>query len=335
MKFKLYIVCVIFFFFKLELKAQDPIFTQYYLVPETLNPGFSGISGAPYAGVLQRIQWPSLDLKVQTSYAFVSFWIDEMNSGVGVNAMVQTESFNDYRLQQINVNYAYRVQISEDWYFRPGIEVGWGMKDFNFQNLLLEDQINIGTGINNPTSIDPLAPKNTIRYLDISAGMVFNTDRSWIAFSLKHINGPNISLRDERNEPLEMLLSLSTGYEIKLLDMVDISFLPNEAKLLATANYMRQGRFDRLDVGTIFDFERFLVGSTFAVDVLDRTPNSHFLTSINPFFGLRINDDFRFGVSYDINTSKIGRTNGVYEFSLTYRFGSRYEDCDGCPTYIK
>lgn len=317
-----------------EGKAQDPIFTQYYIVPETLNPGFSGISGAPYAGILQRVQWPQLDLKIQTSYAFGSFWIDEMNSGIGFNAILQKESQNNYKLSQANINYAYRIQLTDDWFFRPGIEVGLGMKDFGFQNLLLEDQININTGINNPTSIDPLTPKSTIKFIDISTGMVFNTEKSWIAISLKHINRPNISLRDERNEPLEMLLSLSTGYELKLLDYVDVAILPNEAKLLATANYMRQGRFDRLDVGTIFDFDKFLIGSTFTMDILDKVQNSHFLTSINPFFGIRLND-LKLGVSYDINTSKIGRTNGVYEFSLTYRFSSPYENCGGCPTYIK
>ncbi|MEM6719542.1 MAG: PorP/SprF family type IX secretion system membrane protein [Bacteroidota bacterium] len=335
MKIKFLIFSIALLFTTYKIQAQDPIFTQYYLIPETLNPGFSGSSEAPYVGVLQRIQWPSLDLKVQTSYAFGSFWIEEANSGIGFNAIRQTESFNDYRLQQFNVNYAYRVQLSDEWFFRPGIEIGWGFKDFNFQNLLLEDQININSGVNSPTSIDPLTPNTTVNYVDISAGMVFNTRNSWIGFSLKHINRPNISLRDERNEPLEMLLSVNTGYEIKLLDMVDIAFLPNEAKLIVTGNYMRQGRFDRLDMGTIFDFERFLAGATFSMDVFDRTPNSHVLTSINPFFGVRITDDMRFGVSYDINTSSIGRTNGVYEFSLTYRFTSRYEDCYGCPTYIK
>ncbi len=54
--------------------------------------------------------------------------------------------------------------------------------------------------------------------------------------------------------------------------------------------------------------------------------NSHLLTSINGFIGLEYTN-FRFGLSYDANLSKIGNTNGVYEFSLTYM--SR---CRSCPT---
>jgi hypothetical protein len=40
------------------------------LVPETLNPGFTGFMETTYAGILHREQWPDLDLKVDTDYAF-------------------------------------------------------------------------------------------------------------------------------------------------------------------------------------------------------------------------------------------------------------------------
>ena len=44
------------------------------------------------------------------------------------------------------------------------------------------------------------------------------------------------------------------------------------------------------------------------------------LTSINTFIGLEI-EKLRFGFSYDINTTNIGRTDGVYELSVTYLTG--------------
>jgi hypothetical protein len=50
-------------------------------------------------------------------------------------------------------NQAYNVQLDYDWYFRPGIEVGFGSKSFGFQNLVLGDQINIGNETINPISI--------------------------------------------------------------------------------------------------------------------------------------------------------------------------------------
>ena len=50
------------------------------------------------------------------------------------------------------------------------------------------------------------------------------------------------------------------------------------------------------------------------------------------FTGLQYTN-FRFGISYDFNTSQIGRTGGVYELSLTYQFDSEAKRCFGCPDY--
>ena len=46
----------------------------------------------------------------------------------------------------------------------------------------------------------------------------------------------------------------------------------------------------------------------------------YLLTSINAFVGLEF-EQLRFGFSYDINTTDIGRTDGVYELSITYLAG--------------
>lgn len=40
MRLKLYITIIITCCFFSETRAQDPIFTQYFLIPETLNPTF-------------------------------------------------------------------------------------------------------------------------------------------------------------------------------------------------------------------------------------------------------------------------------------------------------
>ena len=86
---------------------------------------------------------------------------------------------------------------------------------------------------------------------------------------------------------------------------------------MMTANFMQQGEYNRLDIGSLFMVNQFLIGITVATNPAMNDDNSHLLTSINGFLGLEY-DEFRFGLSYDANTSKIGRTNGVYELSVTY-----------------
>jgi type IX secretion system PorP/SprF family membrane protein len=140
----------------LRAYAQDPIFTQYFLVPETLNPGFSGFEDSSYFGLIHRTQWPSLDLRVDTEYAFFNSWIENIG-GVGFSILNQHENNTNYNHLQGNVNFAYHVQLANDWFFRPAIEVGFGTKSFNFSGLVLGDQININSGTINSNSADIFA----------------------------------------------------------------------------------------------------------------------------------------------------------------------------------
>lgn len=317
-----------------RVQAQDPIFSQYFLVPQTLNPGFAGFMETTHMGIIHRTQWPALGLRIDTNYGFVSTWFPEANSGAGISVLNQRETQSGYVFSQVNVNYAYQVQLSDDWYFRPGIEIGRGWKSLGFQGLLLEDQINIQAGTINTSSIDLLLLNERVGFWDVSAGLLFNTEQAWIGISAKHLNRPNISLTARGNVPLETFLSISAGYEFLVTDFIDIRFLNFETRLMLTGNYMSQGRFNRFDLGTSLSVGRFFLGSTFVTNPSKNSGNSHLLTSINAFTGLQYTN-FRFGISYDFNTSKIGRTGGVYELSLTYQFDSEAKRCYGCPDYQK
>jgi type IX secretion system PorP/SprF family membrane protein len=254
-----------------------------------------------------------------------------MNSGFGISVLNQRENVTNYNFSQVNANYAYRVRISDDWEFRPAIEVGFGLKSFAFQNLLLEDQINIRSGIINTSSIDPLLLNDKVSFFDATAGMVFNTENMWIGLSMKHLNKPNISFTQDGNIPLNTFFSLSTGYEFLLANYIDVQFFPYATKMFVTANYMQQARYNRLDIGTSILFEKMFFGATAVTNPAKNGINSHLLTSVNLFTGLQY-DHLRLGISYDLNTSKIGKTGGIYELSLTYQFNLD-KKCFGCPNY--
>jgi type IX secretion system PorP/SprF family membrane protein len=330
MKFKLFFIIITCCFFS-QARAQDPIFTQYFLIPETLNPGFSGFMETTYAGIIHREQWPDLDLRIDTDYAFVNTWSESINSGFGISVLNQRENVTNYNFSEINANYAYRVRLNDNWYFRPAVEVGFGIKSFAFQNLLLEDQINIGTGVINPNSIDPILLNRKVSFFDVSAGMVFNTDEAWIGLSMKHLNKPNVAFSSEGNVPLNTFFSLSAGYEFLIIDYIDVLLLPYETKFFVTSNYMQQGRYNRFDLGASILFEKIFFGATAVTNPAKNGINGDLLTSVNLFTGLQY-ENLRLGLSYDLNTTKIGKTGGIYELSLTYQFDLR-KKCFGCPNY--
>ncbi|MFV5700883.1 PorP/SprF family type IX secretion system membrane protein [Flavobacterium sp. XS2P12] len=322
---------IILFGFSLTVKAQDPIFTQYFMVPETLNPGFTGFLETTNAGILHRTQWPDLNFRVDSDFGFINTWLENANSGIGVSVLNHREKFTNYNFTQVNLNYAYRVQLNDDWFFRPAIEMGFGNKSYGFQNIVLEDQINIGQGTINTSSVDPLLLNDKVTFFDFSAGMLLNNENAWFGLSLKHINKPNISFSNTGNVPLGMFFSANAGYEFLLGDYIDITYFPYETKMLLTSNYMHQGEYSRFDLGTGLVFKKFFFGVSAATNPGKKADNSHFLTSVNAFGGLQY-EHFKFGYSHDFSTSKIGQTGGIYELSVTYQFDLKVK-CFGCPNY--
>lgn len=314
-----------------KVKAQDPIFTQFFLIPESLNPSFTGTLVTGYAGLIHRSQWPNETRRIDTQFGFFNTPIgSQRNMGLGITVLNQTEVFTNYNYIQANAAYSYNVDLNDKWRFRLGIEAGYGQKNYNFSNLLLEDQINNDGSINAGTN-DPnfLNAKNQIGFFDFSTGLLFYNNNAWLGASLKHLNKPNITFTDYANVPLEMFLSVHTGYSLAL-ENTPVSFLPENTNVLFMANFMKQLQYNRLDFGTALEFNPFIVGVLAATNPIGSSSNSHKLTSINLFGSVQIKR-FVLGYSYDFSTSKIGNTQGVHEISLSWQIG---RDCASCDNYL-
>ena len=67
--------------------AQDPIYTQFFMVPETLSSSFTGAKQSTRAGIIHRTQWPGLNFSINTQFAFVDNWFEEIKSGVGISVL--------------------------------------------------------------------------------------------------------------------------------------------------------------------------------------------------------------------------------------------------------
>ncbi|TYA96151.1 type IX secretion system membrane protein PorP/SprF, partial [Seonamhaeicola marinus] len=87
--------------------------------------------------------------------------------------------------------------------------------------------------------------------------------------------------------------------------------------MILSANYMQQGAYNRLDLAATAKLNKLFLGAMAVTNPAKNSGNSHLLTSINALVGVEF-ERLRFGFSYDFNTSNIGRTDGVYELSITY-----------------
>ena len=327
MKSKIIIIFFGFLWLK-NLNAQDPIFTQYFFIPQTINTAFIGIKERPYAGVIHRTQWPDLQLRIDTDYLFYNTFLNDSNSSFGLSILNQKERFSNYSLSQLNLGYAYRVQINRDWYLRLAVDAGLGRKAIGFSNFILSDQIDINSEFISPNSTDPLVLRDQILYPDFSAGILFNSESSWFGVAIKHLNKPNIAFSSEGNLPLNMFYSIHASHQFLIADFINPVLFPYNTEMILSTNYMRQGEFQRLDISSTIQLESSLYfGVTSVSNLTKKNLNKQFLTSLNVFTGMDF-ENLGFGISYDFNTSKIKRTGGIYEIVLTYKFGS--ERCFGC-----
>jgi len=324
------IISSICLFFSLSsIHAQDPIFTQYFMIPESFNSSFAGAKEGPKAGIIHRTQWPRLNFSINTQFAYVDNWFEDLNSGIGISVLNHKETTTRYNFTQVNLNYALKFQINDNWFFRPSLSLGYGNKSFGFQDLLLGDQINISNGVINSTSIDPILLNEKMNFFDISTSLLLNNERSWVGLTLKHLNRPNISMAFNDNNNLDMFLSIHSSIEFPL--NTNFGRMGNEDSLYLLTNFMHQGEYNRFDIGPQYVNGHLSFGLLAATNPIRTNPNSHFLTSLNAFVGLKY-EGFKFGYSYDFSTSQIGRTGGVYEISISYEF-DKNENCFGCPNY--
>jgi type IX secretion system PorP/SprF family membrane protein len=303
----------------LQNYSQDVIFSQNFLVPETISPSFTGAIRSTKTGSVSRSQWRNSALKITSNFAFVDTWFEGFKSGLGVSFLNQKESGSNYTFNQVNLNFAMAFEISDTWYFRPSVSAGLGNKNYGFQNLLLEDQIDLNNNFINTSTIDPILLKAQRSFLDFSTSVLFNNEDSWVGLTLKHLNKPNISLTQNGEVPLDVFLSVHTKYYIPLLENYRTWFA-SKSKIFVLSNYMQQGAYNRFDLGLQYIFEdQMSFGMMVATIPSKNTEETSTINSISTFAGIRW-QGFRFGYSYDINTTELVNTGGIHEFSVSYDF---------------
>jgi type IX secretion system PorP/SprF family membrane protein len=299
--------------------AQDVIFSQNFLVPETLNTSFTGAIRSTKTGSVSRSQWRNSGFKTTSNFAFIDTWFENFKTGIGVSFLNQTESASNYTFNQVNLNYSMAFQINESWYFRPSISMGFGMKNYGFQNLLLEDQINLNTNRINTVTLDPLLLNEQRNFFDFSSSLLFNNENSWIGLTIKHLNKPNISLTENGTIPLDVFWSVHTKYYIPFLEN-NSSWFANKSKIYLLSNFMMQSKFNRLDIGAQYVFDTlFSFGITAATSPIKNNDNASLINSVTSFAGFRW-QGFRFGYSYEFSSTALLNSGGIHEFSISYDF---------------
>lgn len=310
--------------------AQDPQFSQFYAAPLYLNPALAGSTSQARAGINYRNQWPAIDANFTTMSFFADYFIEDINSGVGLLVTRDREGLAGLRSMSLGLQYSYELQLTDFLGFRPGVQLAMYNRDVNFDRLTFGDQFDPSTGqfIDQP-SAESFTTNFSKTFFDISFGGVLFTKAAWLGVSANHLNRPNQSIIDEVSR-LPVKLSFHGGFKFYMKPGVVGSgvYARNAERSIAPAvQYRHQGEFDQMDLGLYFTFEPLVLGTWYRgvpFKNIDGFVNNESIVLLLGFTQLGAKDAINIGYSFDYTVSKLGPgSGGAHEFSLVYTWPMR------------
>lgn len=311
-------------FESVELKAQDPQFSQFYASPLYLNPALTGSADRGRVGVNYRNQWPSLSHSFTTTSAYLDYFSKAAESGVGVIFNEHREGFLDFRSMEVGGLYSYKLQVSSDVVLRTGVQLSYFRKDLNFEDLVFGNQIDIVNGQVYGPSGEVFEKGAMVDFLSASAGALLYTNMAWVGFSTHHINEPSQSFIDQESK-LARKYSIHAGWKFRFSNgrrLRTVSYQFQERSATFAINYKMQGGYNQFDAGIQLYFQPLVLGGWYRGIPVQSVNKVFKNESIIALVGLELNADLSFAYSYDFTVSRLaGSTGGAHEFSLTLNFG--------------
>ncbi len=306
------------------LRAQDPHFSQFFSSPLTLSPAFTGkFDGNLRIAGNYRNQWPTINRAYQTGTVSLDFpimkkKIDYRDTwGMGIMAYTDKSAAGAVAFNYISLSTAFHKGLDEDGYKQLGLGLQATYSNMNIYtaDLKFEDQLTpLGfTGVTSETFGNAILKSS---FFDMNAGLLFTTSSTdknnlYAGVSLYHINRPKQSFTTNSYYLLSPRATFHAG-----------GYFPagETSTLHVSALYSTQAKAHETLLGAAMQFV--------AVDAATSdNPVSVYAGSwirlgdaLIPYIGLEYSS-FRFGLTYDINTSDLktaSQSRGGVEISLIY-----------------
>ena len=186
-----------------QLKAQDPIFSQFYNNPIYYNPGYIGLNSGLRARLNYRDQWTGLPVDFK-SYNFSLDMAERAIPGSGgLGLLVSSDRAGTGTIKSTNVGIgsAARIPLSGNMIAQMGFMVSYAQKSVNWDELVFTDQLNARYGNIYQSAFEAPA-SNRVSYPDFSVGGVYRfvTDGSrssniqgTLGAAVHHVFTPNES----------------------------------------------------------------------------------------------------------------------------------------------
>lgn len=299
-----------------ELKAQDPHFSQYYANPLYLNPAFAGVKRCPKVNLNYRNQYPTMGV-YQTYSASYDQYISSLKGGIGVLVMRDEAADGALSLTEASLIYSYHLQVSRKFQILTGFQATFRQRALDWNSLKFPDQIDPFYGFVKPTN--EIAPnQTTTNQLDLTFGILGFTEKFYFGVTGSHVTEPNEAFLS--NNELPFKLTAMAGASIP----VGSRRLHNSTRsyLIPNVVYQQQAGARQMTLG--LSFNRGIItgglGYRQAFSSITNNPDALVFTlGLTPG-----NQPWTFGYSYDYTINQLkNNLGGAHEISLSYQFPCR------------
>ncbi len=290
-------LCFMLLVFLSKVVAQtEPMYSQYMFNMLNVNPAYAGSRSVPSMTALFRNQWVGIPGAPQTSSISLDMPLNDDKVGLGIQ--LYDDRLGIEHTTGFQVNYAYRIHISDEGVLAMGIRAG-----------LLNYRANFSEVTTFQTN-DPAFYQNVNGFLPAAgAGIYYTTDKFYVGLSVPSL------LQTKLNAKQQADVGETKFSNLHFFATAGTVFNMSENVALKPSILMKSVSGAPLE----YDFNcNVWLQNKIGVGASYRTGDA-----VVGMLEWQINDQLRFGYGYDYTTSKLNAYNqGTHEVMLRYEFGS-------------
>ncbi len=337
------------------LRGQDPHFSQYFASPLHFNAAMTGAFNGNYRFTsIYRNQWQSIlrgnpaDQSGTPAFRTYAGSFDlRLNPGsgksgaLGIGVLLLSDVAGAAKMRStsslLSLSYIKALDRQTTQFLSIGIQGGIIQRSIDYANLMFGSQYDNTSGFNPALNSGEDLGDNNYLYGDLSAGLLWyylKNDRTnfYLGAALHHLNRPEQSFLGDESSPLPPRFTINGGAEFKIVRHVS---------LLPTLLYMRQGKFNEMNIGAnakmFFRSDLPLRDAVFLGLYYRMVGGESFVSSESLIVNTKLHfKNVALGASYDLLVSDLARSslNGGFEISVMYSgsFGKK-KDVIHCPRW--
>lgn len=316
--------------------GQDASFSQFFHIPQLINPALTGTQRCETYAVFQyRNQAQAVTNTAYNTFAAAAehrFEGEKNDNMLGVGLVLSNDMAgkSNYQVSQALVSVAGHLRVGDHQFLSGGLQSGIVQRQINFNQMIFDEQFN-GTFYDLSMANGENFSREQMLHLDVSGGVAFSsmgTHPFNIGIAVYHVNSPNISFTEDN------LVDLPWKYAAYLSGATPLGRSQKDFLVYHTM-VLFQSPFNEINAG--IGYRRNLGETNLYIGGIAKL-NDFGSGTIRDALVAVVNIEksgWNFGVSFDFSTNQLARAN--YSFStVELIFAKAFGECKEfviCPRF--